>query len=115
MQRQESHSNSTNYQCHRTAKPSTISKVTNFNILIEKWNFIYSDGSESGPGVPQSYSYDSMPDVDSVPAYGQPSYSSNRRREKRELVPGYGQTSVQSKCIEPPRNVHHISMQIYNL
>ena len=44
-----------------------------------------------------------MPDAESVPAYG--SYGSKRRREKRELMPGYGQTSVQSKCIEPPRNV----------
>ena len=44
-----------------------------------------------------------MTDAESIPAYG--SYGSKRRREKRELMPGYGQTSVQSKCIEPPRNV----------
>ena len=70
---------------------------------------LFSDGGESQrPGVPPSYSYDSMPDADSIPAYGLPSYSSDRRREKRELVPGYGQPSVQSKCIEPPRIVHDI-------
>ena len=69
---------------------------------------LFSDETQSDPNrpiIPPSYSYDSMPDVESIPAYGQPSYSANRRREKRELVPGYGQTSVQSKCIEPPRNL----------
>lgn len=66
------------------------------------------DGGESRDvpvDVPPSYSYDSLPDDESIPAYGQSRYSSNRRREKRELMPGYGQTSVQSKCIEPPSYV----------
>ena len=70
---------------------------------------LFSDGGESRDipvDVPQSYSYDAIPDDESIPAYGQPRYNSNRRREKRELMPGYGQTSVQSKCIEPPRIVH---------
>ena len=87
--------------------------------ILKKYNFfsstklkkLFSDGRQSGPidgsvqsgPLPPSYSYDSMPNAESIPAYG--SYGSKRRREKRELMPGYGQTSVQSKCIEPPRNV----------
>ena len=111
MQRTESNSNSTNYQCYHNSIAYTITWVSNqlFNKKIKKK--LFSDGRQSGPidgsvqsgPLPPSYSYDSMTDAESIPAYG--SYGSKRRREKRELMPGYGQTSVQSKCIEPPRNV----------
>ena len=109
MQRTESNPNSTNYQCYHNPIAYTITWVSTNQLFHQKVKNLYSDGGrQSGPvDVPPSYSYDSMPDaIESIP-YGQPGYSSKRRREKRELAPGYGQTSVQSKCIEPPRIVQN--------